>query len=284
MFAVGQILSYSVCVALLFCDLATATEQQPATVRVLSYNIHHGEGTDGQLDLQRIAEVIRRADADVVVLQEVDVNTTRTGGVDQAAELARLLEMNYRFGKSIDYAGGAYGNAILSRWEILQDVVHELPAPRTTTERRTILEVHVQIPEEISTGDHSRLIVLGTHWDHQRAEENRVASAEFVIGNLLGKYFFGGETRAVPTSRSWLLAGDLNAVPESKPLEILGERSWQVPQKALPTSPAGAPRRQIDYILPLKTGVLEIVEYEVLDEPVASDHRPILGVFRVVKE
>ena len=52
-------------------------------VRVLTYNIHHGEGMDGKIDLERIAAVIKRLEPDVVALQEVDVKTTRSQGVDQ---------------------------------------------------------------------------------------------------------------------------------------------------------------------------------------------------------
>lgn len=62
-------------------------------LRVLTYNIHHGEGTDGVLDLERIAGVIKGASPDLVALQEVDVGAERTGGVDQAGELGRLTGM-----------------------------------------------------------------------------------------------------------------------------------------------------------------------------------------------
>src|SRR4051794_36404648 len=55
-----------------------------------SPGIHHGVGTDGKLDLKRIAKVITDTKPDLVALQEVDKNTTRTGKVDQAAELAKL--------------------------------------------------------------------------------------------------------------------------------------------------------------------------------------------------
>ncbi|MEX2025646.1 MAG: endonuclease/exonuclease/phosphatase family protein, partial [Pirellulaceae bacterium] len=59
-------------------------------LRVLTYNIHHGEGIDGKLDLPRIARVIESVDPDLVALQEVDRRVERTGSVDQPAELARL--------------------------------------------------------------------------------------------------------------------------------------------------------------------------------------------------
>jgi endonuclease/exonuclease/phosphatase family metal-dependent hydrolase len=82
---------------------AHTTHAEPTTVqvRVLSYNIHHGAGTDGELDLPRIANVIRRLKPDLVALQEVDKKTQRSRGVDQAAELGRLTGMHAVFGKAI---------------------------------------------------------------------------------------------------------------------------------------------------------------------------------------
>src|SRR5215213_773903 len=85
---------------------------KPKPLRVLSYNIHHGEGTDGKVDLERIAKVITVAAPDLVAVQEVDRKTRRTNGVDQAAELGRLTRMHVEFGKAIDYQGGAYGLAV----------------------------------------------------------------------------------------------------------------------------------------------------------------------------
>src|SRR5690606_29082486 len=95
-----------------------ATRGDPLVWRVVTYNIHHGEGTDGRLDLERIAAVLRRLDPDVIALQEVDERVQRTGGVDQAATLGELLGMNHAFGGFMEYQGGNYGMAILTHCEI----------------------------------------------------------------------------------------------------------------------------------------------------------------------
>src|SRR5688572_255745 len=68
---------------------AVAAPPDGTTVRVLTYNVHHGEGTDGKVDLPRIAAVIKAADPDLVALQEVDNKCRRSGKVDQTAELAK---------------------------------------------------------------------------------------------------------------------------------------------------------------------------------------------------
>ena len=104
---------------LLLAPLAAAAgASEPFRVRVLCYNIHHGEGVDRKLDLERIARVIRSVSPEVVALQEVDRNTQRTGRVDQPAELARLTKMKVVFEKNIDFQGGQYGNALLSTGRI----------------------------------------------------------------------------------------------------------------------------------------------------------------------
>jgi endonuclease/exonuclease/phosphatase family metal-dependent hydrolase len=88
------------------------------TLRVMTYNIHVGVGMDKKLDLQRIADVINGQHPDLVGLQEVDRGVKRTEGKDEIAELAKLTSMNYTFAHNLDYQGGQYGVAILSRFPI----------------------------------------------------------------------------------------------------------------------------------------------------------------------
>src|SRR5712692_11135736 len=89
-------------------------------LRVMTYNIHVGVGMDKKLDLQRIADVINREHPDLVGLQEVDRGVKRTEGLDEIAELARMTKMEYAFAHNLDYQGGQYGVAILSRFPILK--------------------------------------------------------------------------------------------------------------------------------------------------------------------
>src|SRR5437867_2636498 len=82
-----------------------AAANPPVRVRVLTYNIHHGEGRDGEFDMPRLARVITNVQPDLVGLQEVDVGTSRASGVDQLSELAQLTGMHGQFGKAMDYKG-----------------------------------------------------------------------------------------------------------------------------------------------------------------------------------
>ena len=97
------------------------------SLKILSYNIKHGRGMDGKVDLLRIAKVIGSLSPDLVTLQEVDKNCTRSGSVDLTRELAGILKMEGRFGKFMDFQGGEYGMAVLSRVPIISHQVHVLP-------------------------------------------------------------------------------------------------------------------------------------------------------------
>jgi endonuclease/exonuclease/phosphatase family metal-dependent hydrolase len=63
--------------------------ESPQPLRVLAYDIRHGQGLDGRLDLDRIARLIMRAEPDLVALQEVDRGAARTNAVDQAAVIQK---------------------------------------------------------------------------------------------------------------------------------------------------------------------------------------------------
>lgn len=231
------------------------------TLRVLCYNIHHGRGTDDKVDLPRLAKVIGSVDADVVALQEVDNKTKRTGGVDQTAELARLTELNGLFGRQIDFQGGTYGQAVLSRFAISGSNIHVLPG-EPDRETRIAFETRMDIYGK----DHA---FVSTHLHHQ-SQEFRVRQAEKIVevfGNV-----------GVPV----IVAGDLNAYPNSEPLKVF-KKEWgsATGGKAIATFPAPKPVNQIDYILFKPKGSFSVQQVKVLDEPVASDHRPILAVLEV---
>src|SRR5678815_5748514 len=130
----------------LFAVLAIAILSHPVaakrTVRVMTYNIHVGVGIDKKLDLQRIADVINAAKPDLVGLQEVDRGVKRTEGKDEIAELAKLTRMDFSFAPNLDYQGGLYGVAILSR-HLIQHSEHQKYENKRETERRGMLRVEI---------------------------------------------------------------------------------------------------------------------------------------------
>ncbi len=231
---------------------------------VMSYNIRYGLGMDDRLDLARIADVINSVNPDIVSVQEVDRVVRRSGGVDQAEELGRLTGMHAVFGRAIDYQGGEYGNAVLSRFPIVDS--HVLPLPGR--EKRCALMVTVEIPSDASTMH--PLTFVATHFDHRR-EEARMESIKII------EEYFNLRTNALG-----ILAGDINARPTSRELDALRE-TWLNATDAddFFTFRSDNPNRQIDYILVRPKGAWRVVESKVLDEPVASDHLPIVSVLEL---
>lgn len=247
------------------CATAPADETRPV-LRVLTYNIHHGEGTDRKFDLERLAAVIKAANPDLVGLQEVDEKTQRSSGVDQVARLGELTALRPLFGKAMDYQGGAYGLAILSHWPVIESRTHPLPAG-PGVEPRAVLEARVRIgkaPTEIT--------FLVTHLDHRADPAQRMNQAA-----KLREIF---PPRA--NGPSALLVGDLNAAPESEVLKaLLTDWTDSAAGQQFATSPATAPRTKIDYILYRPASRWRVIETRALDEAIASDHRPVLTVFEL---
>ena len=123
-------------------------------LRIVTFNIRHGEGLDGRVNLERIASVIEAQHPDVVLLQEVDRRTIRTGFKDEAAWLARRLGMNYVFDPTIRLFPGDYGNLLLTRLPILEEQNYALPGPG---EARGLLAVALDLGHGLT------LLVGGTH-------------------------------------------------------------------------------------------------------------------------
>ncbi len=241
-----------------------SSNTEPIRLRVLCYNIHHAEGVDGKLDVPRIARVILSVKPDLVALQEMDQKTKRTQKVDQVAELARLTKMKSVFGANIDFQGGHYGNAILSRFPITRHKNHHLPN-MDSGEQRGVLESVIKVSKEES------ILFMVTHLDHRRPDAERRASAKFINQMI-------GEQKNIPA----ILAGDFNDVPSSPTLKELGKLWVRTNPEITPTVPVTKPVRQIDYILVRPKDRWKVVETQVLDEAVASDHRAIFAVIELV--
>jgi endonuclease/exonuclease/phosphatase family metal-dependent hydrolase len=244
-----------------------ALADEPVRLRVLSYNIHHARGTDDVVDLERIARVINEVRPDVVALQEVDRGVERSGRIDEPAELARLTGTEAYFERNIPYQGGDYGNALLSKLPIVARRNVPLPS-HYEGEQRGCLVVDLEGP-----GDSGPIRVFATHLDYRPADGERLDSAA-LIEDLAGE----------EPDRPTILMGDLNALPDSAVLRRFDESWTRANPEPLPTFPVVEPTRQIDYILFRPEGRWRVVEVRVLDEEVASDHRPIFAVLELVSE
>ncbi|PSL50319.1 hypothetical protein CLV51_1011663 [Chitinophaga niastensis] len=116
--------------------------QKKNALTILTYNIHHANppSKPGVIDVKAIGAVVRREAPDFVALQEVDVHTGRSGKtVDEAKDIAVDAGMNSCFAKAIDYDGGGYGIAILSKYKIDSTHVINLPSAINGSENRVLL-------------------------------------------------------------------------------------------------------------------------------------------------
>lgn len=257
--AVGRRTFLAVVVGALVAS-APAPLHAQGTVRVAAYNIKHGQGMDGEVDLERVADVLRPLDADVITLQEIDRGTERTEGVDQAVRLGELLGMTAHFGDFMPYQGGEYGMAVLTRLPVRS--VRNLRLP-DGEEPRTALEVRVEV------GLDREVSVIGIHF--YRTPEERLAQADSLSGYLRD------------ADHPLILAGDFNSRRGDRILQSLRAADWYVVDKegAEDTYPADAPAREIDFVMIRPAEAFEVVEHRVIAESVASDHRPLLAVFRI---
>src|SRR5688572_4831143 len=87
----------------------------PETLRVATFNIHHAEGRDGIVDLNRTADLIADLGVDLIALQELDVHARRSNDVDQPAGLSELLNMHVHFAPTLSLDQGWYGIALAGR-------------------------------------------------------------------------------------------------------------------------------------------------------------------------
>lgn len=241
---------------------AHAQHAGPSTdLRILAYNIKHGRGNDGQVDLNRTAAVIREIAPDVVALQEVDDGVERSGKVDEARELARLTGLeHYAFGKFFDYQGGDYGMAILSRFP-LQDVTN-LPLP-AGAEPRSSLIATIAAP--------TPFVLANVHF--YRTEEERLAQARGLLQHLKPH-------ADLPT----LIAGDFNSTPDSSVLRLFAD--WMIPDKGDDnlTFSSDNPRREIDFVMFRPETKFVVRTIDVISESVASDHRPVKLDISIIPE
>lgn len=240
----------------LWCSFAThgfARVPAQPELRVLTYNIHHGQGTDGKFDYGRIAKIIRDLKPDVVALQEVDRKTRRAAGLDQAARLGELTGLRHAFGTAMYFSGGQYGEAILSRFPMEDIRAYRLPF-RVGQEPRCALAARIQpdngLPE---------FIFVGTHFCHQ-SDETRTEQAQRIH-----------QLFAASGGPPVVLGGDLNARPGSNPMNVLLAEQW---------IDAISPRSRIDYVLYRARDPWRVLEVNIVDDRVASDHRPVFAVLQ----
>lgn len=242
-----KLLKGAFCSTFLFLFLSGV--QAGDVVRMMSYNVRNGNGLDNVRNFQRIANVINNARPDVVAVQELDSVTARSGKTDVLKEIAERTQMNHYYTAAIDYDGGKYGIGLLSKAQPLR--VKRLSLPGREEQRALLI------------AEFDNYIFACTHLS--LTEEDRMSS----LGIL--------RAEAQAAGKPFFVAGDFNAEPESPFIKEM-KTGFQILSSNKPTYPADAPKETIDYIMSAKQEVPTFVgrSASVIDEPLASDHRPIL--------
>ena len=264
----------------------------PKRLRIVSYNIAHGRGlassnwnggdrTARRGRLSDIADLLVELDADIVVLNEVDFDSSWSGHVNQADLLAMLAEYPYRVEQrnlDVRVLGWTwrFGNAVLSRYPIVRAEVVDLPGysvvETALVGKKRAVDCDVQVGEQ-------QVRIVGAHLSH-RSETVRVHSAR-TICNLV---------RYDP--RALIVAGDLNSTPTGLPYSTVSpDRRNAIEEfdasdffhRTMPanpladalTFPADKPDRAIDWVLIPRDWRFE--KYQVVPTTL-SDHRPVVSV------
>ncbi|GAA0881742.1 endonuclease/exonuclease/phosphatase family protein [Sphingobacterium siyangense subsp. cladoniae] len=226
------------------------------TIRILSFNIHHGNPPaekESVINLDTIAKIIKNSKADLVGLQEIDVNLGRSYFENQAKKLAELTDMHYIFSKGIDLDKGEYGTAILSKNPIERVEKHFLPSP-VESETRSLSVIEVTIHKR-------KILFANTHLDLK--DKNKIEQAKFITKRF--------KNEKLPT----ILVGDLNSEPNDPAITELSKIFTKSSIANGFTFPQDKPTTEIDYIMINTTSAAKFSNHRILNEQYASDHRPL---------
>jgi endonuclease/exonuclease/phosphatase family metal-dependent hydrolase len=226
---------------------------------VVTYNIHKGVGLDGALDLERIAEVIRETEAEVIGLQEV----VHRRGIHQARVIARALGMEWIMGVTRRFPDGASGNAILSRFGILDAREFDLTCPGR--------EPRGGLRADIAVGGGSALHLFNVHLGLGPRERR----AQFL------RLLFDGILRGANLNGPRVLLGDFNEwIPRRFHSHLVSEFAAHRRQRR--SHPAPFPLFSLDRIYwdAHVAGERPHVHRSRLAR-VASDHLPVVARLRL---
>ncbi|MFD7063151.1 endonuclease/exonuclease/phosphatase family protein [Streptomyces sp. NPDC059906] len=244
-------------------------------LRIATYNIHAGAGSDGVFDLDRQTAALRALDADVIGLQEVDVHWgARSRGLDVAGELARRLGMRVSFAPiySLDPVTAGeprreYGVAVLSRFPVRSATNHEIT--RLSTQDENPVPAPAPGFGEVTLKVRGVAVqVFVTHLDYRADPAVRRAQVADT------RRIMARERAERPGAHQFLL-GDFNAEPSAPELAPLWKELNDAGAGTSATYPAEAPVKRIDYVLAGKE--VRIRSSAVPEEPAASDHRPVVA-------
>lgn len=223
-----------------------------ATLRVATWNIRGGVGLDRRFDLDRIIAALRRAEPDVVALQEVDSRRNADATCHPFMLLRQALGEHAVEAKSIIGSDGDYGQLLISRWPLSNIHIHDISMGRR--EPRRAIEAIVHAP-----GGQARLIAthLGLRFSERRRQTEKLV--ELAAAGA-------GTTVMVGDFNDWIWRGSVqNAIHRALP-----DRTWQR------TFPSWFPLIRLDRVYCRPRGAL-LRFWTDRTASVASDHLPLFA-------
>lgn len=234
----------------------------------MSYNIHGCVDAEGNIDLQKIAEIVVQIDPDIIALQEVDSEEPFFKNRNQAEILGKLVGMNHVYFPIEKTGLRVFGLAVMSRYQIQSSKFKLLPSlyPRLKPRKRGVMRTMLNMPNGSVT-------LINTHLSVFMLER------EIQLNEVLRWNGLPENAMKVPI----ILCGDLNARPSSFTYRRLSrflndvQKSSMDQQSPIPTFHARSPFSRIDHIFvshhftPFRTEVIRTPQTKV-----ASDHLPLV--------
>lgn len=230
-------------------------------IKVASYNIRRALGMNDKKDLQAVYRVIREIEPDIIALQEVEMQPGKLTK-RQAHELAALLQMDYVYQPVHRLTFGSVGNAVLSRYPILNHTKHILPDSR---DERGCLQANIKLND-------TTVNIFNMHLGLNQV--SRYRHLKYIILPLI-------QATASPS----ILLGDLNATPRMREIHMLSgflhdtflHNSGLIGN----TFPSDTPRVRIDYIF--INHHCECLGFRII-KAAASDHLPVTAIVKTISE
>jgi len=247
----------------------SCTQDKVVPIKIMSYNIRHGEGMDNVLDLSRSADVIISQAPDLCALQEVDHFCLRSDSIGQTDYLAEKTHMKGTFGKFMAFQGGEYGMATLSAKSLISTKV--LPLPMGKHEPRSAIIHEVQIANGCT------IAFANVHFDWVSGQEG--VSIRLSQAKALMKYI---DT----LNQATIITGDFNCTPDSPTMRYFADQGFVFVKKGADNlSYQGTDNKEeIDHVIYRNTNLVKLKEKSIrlLKEALVSDHRPLIAEFEVI--
>ncbi len=231
---------------------ATYPQPHPEPIKLMTYNIHYGVGTDDIYNLQTVIDTIKAQEADIIALNEVDHMMPRTAFQKQDEILKNAFGYEAVYAPNINL-GAKYGNMLISKYPILSWTNHRLPRKGRFSEPRGLIEAQIDI-------DGQTLNVFVTHLSTNRQERKK--QMDFIRSYI--------KTIKAPT----VLMGDFNELPDSSKMEKITDILKDTATEAYATFPADVPNARIDYVF--VSSEITIKDNQVIESQ-ASDHLPVIA-------